>query len=247
MKNITDIEQNDRRVRTSRADISRCAAGELALRGRRELPQEHVSVRTGLAATTRSRSSTSRPIGLFAANRQANGSIDVSEIYAEALIPLPKDLPFWELSLELGGRYSDYSTDGGRRHLQGAVELGSSTRLRESCAAATSARTARRTPPSCSSAKRRPSSASPAATRASAAESQDPGLALNLGQRPDQPESGAGPAAVLGAHQRAGVALRPEPGHVLGLRAFFPLELEAKVGNPTLKSRRRRPTRSALC
>jgi iron complex outermembrane recepter protein len=54
-----------------------------------------------------------RPIGLFAAN-DTSGSIDVREIYAEALIPLLKDLPFLkELSLEVGGRYSDYSTEGG--------------------------------------------------------------------------------------------------------------------------------------
>ncbi|MET0291316.1 MAG: TonB-dependent receptor [Steroidobacteraceae bacterium] len=54
-----------------------------------------------------------RPIGLFAANDTA-GSITAREIYAEALVPVLRDLPaIRELSLELGGRYSDYSTEGG--------------------------------------------------------------------------------------------------------------------------------------
>jgi iron complex outermembrane receptor protein len=54
-----------------------------------------------------------RPIGLFAANDTA-GSITVREIYAEALIPVLADLPaIKEMSLEVGGRYSDYSTEGG--------------------------------------------------------------------------------------------------------------------------------------
>jgi outer membrane receptor protein involved in Fe transport len=54
-----------------------------------------------------------RPIGLFAANDTA-GSLNVREVYGELLVPVVKDLTFLkELSLELGGRYSDYSTEGG--------------------------------------------------------------------------------------------------------------------------------------
>jgi len=54
-----------------------------------------------------------RPIGLFAAN-DAHGAVNVREVYAEFLIPALKDLPFIrELSFEVGGRFSDYSTEGG--------------------------------------------------------------------------------------------------------------------------------------
>jgi outer membrane receptor protein involved in Fe transport len=42
------------------------------------------------------------------------GAYDVGEIYGELLVPILRDLPFVEqLNLELGGRYSDYSTVGG--------------------------------------------------------------------------------------------------------------------------------------
>ncbi len=44
----------------------------------------------------------------------ASGSQSVKELYTEALIPLLKDLPLIEaLNLDLGYRYSDYSTSGG--------------------------------------------------------------------------------------------------------------------------------------
>jgi iron complex outermembrane recepter protein len=53
------------------------------------------------------------PIGLFAAN-DTNGRTRVNEFYAEFLVPLLKDLPaVKELSLELGGRRSEYDTAGG--------------------------------------------------------------------------------------------------------------------------------------
>jgi iron complex outermembrane recepter protein len=43
-----------------------------------------------------------------------NGSFDVNEIYAEALIPVLSDMPFAEkLNVSLGTRYSDYSNFGG--------------------------------------------------------------------------------------------------------------------------------------
>ena len=44
----------------------------------------------------------------------SEGEFDVSEIYGELLIPVVADLPgIQRLDLELGGRYSDYSTVGG--------------------------------------------------------------------------------------------------------------------------------------
>lgn len=53
------------------------------------------------------------PIGLFAANG-ASGDLDAKEVYGELLVPVLSGIPgISELSLELGGRYSDYSTEGG--------------------------------------------------------------------------------------------------------------------------------------
>ena len=41
------------------------------------------------------------------------GDIDVYELYGELLVPIVKDLPFFKsVNLDLGGRYSDYSTVG---------------------------------------------------------------------------------------------------------------------------------------
>lgn len=46
--------------------------------------------------------------------RPSSGSIEVSEVYGELLLPLLSDRPFVEdLSLNLGLRYSDYNTSGG--------------------------------------------------------------------------------------------------------------------------------------
>ena len=50
----------------------------------------------------------------FNASNPLQGASDVSELYGELLVPVLKDLPFVEsLNLDLGGRYSDYSTVGG--------------------------------------------------------------------------------------------------------------------------------------
>ncbi len=49
----------------------------------------------------------------FNATQDQNGSIDVREVYGEVRIPVLADKPFMqELSIEAGGRYSDYSTIG---------------------------------------------------------------------------------------------------------------------------------------
>jgi outer membrane receptor protein involved in Fe transport len=54
-----------------------------------------------------------QPIGLFAAG-SSSGQIDVGEVYGELLVPVLADLPgIQQLNLELGGRYSDYSSIGG--------------------------------------------------------------------------------------------------------------------------------------
>jgi outer membrane receptor protein involved in Fe transport len=53
------------------------------------------------------------PLGLFP-SASTKGAINVKEVYGELLVPLLKDLPMVkQLSLELGARYSDYSTAGG--------------------------------------------------------------------------------------------------------------------------------------
>lgn len=49
----------------------------------------------------------------FNAERPVNGGFDVTEFFGELALPLLKDLPFvQEFNLELGGRYSDYSSVG---------------------------------------------------------------------------------------------------------------------------------------
>ncbi len=46
-------------------------------------------------------------------SKPVSGDIDVYETYAELLVPIAKDLPFLKsLNLDIGGRYSDYSTIG---------------------------------------------------------------------------------------------------------------------------------------
>jgi len=56
---------------------------------------------------------TSLTIGLFDTS-PTQGEVTAKEIYGELLIPIFKDQPFARsLSLNLGGRYSDYSTTGG--------------------------------------------------------------------------------------------------------------------------------------
>jgi iron complex outermembrane receptor protein len=55
---------------------------------------------------------TDQILGLYPA-QDSFGKIGVEEYYAELLIPVLSDLPFIkQLNLELGGRYSDYSTTG---------------------------------------------------------------------------------------------------------------------------------------
>ena len=51
------------------------------------------------------------------------GDIDVYELYGELLVPIIKDLPFAKsINLDLGARYSDYSTVGGIYTYKGDVE-----------------------------------------------------------------------------------------------------------------------------
>ncbi len=63
--------------------------------------------------TTQGRSFLDQALGIYPSG-DASGFIDVKEIYGELLIPVLSDTPFFqELNLEVGGRYSDYSTTGG--------------------------------------------------------------------------------------------------------------------------------------
>lgn len=55
----------------------------------------------------------SQVIGVFAQG-DTHATLNTKEVYGELLIPLLRDLPLInQLELELGGRYSDYSTSGG--------------------------------------------------------------------------------------------------------------------------------------
>ena len=59
----------------------------------------------------------------FNAERPVGGSFTVREIYGEALVPLVSDKPFIQyLGLELGARYSDYSSVGGVSSFKAGAE-----------------------------------------------------------------------------------------------------------------------------
>lgn len=76
--------------------------------GYREMDYEFIND----TLTTQGRSFRDQALGIYPSGN-AFGYIDVKEVYGEALIPLLADLPLVdELTLELGGRVSDYSTTG---------------------------------------------------------------------------------------------------------------------------------------
>jgi iron complex outermembrane receptor protein len=55
----------------------------------------------------------SQPVGVFPQGN-TDAKLSTKEVYGELLVPILRDLPLVkELNLELGGRYSDYSTSGG--------------------------------------------------------------------------------------------------------------------------------------
>jgi outer membrane receptor protein involved in Fe transport len=63
--------------------------------------------------TTQGRSFQDQALGIYPSGNSF-GYFDVKEVYGELLIPVLKDIPLvQELNLEIGGRYSDYSTTGG--------------------------------------------------------------------------------------------------------------------------------------
>ena len=63
--------------------------------------------------TTQGRSFVDQALGIYPSG-EVDALIDVKEVYGELLIPVLADMPvFQELNLEIGGRYSDYSTTGG--------------------------------------------------------------------------------------------------------------------------------------
>jgi iron complex outermembrane receptor protein len=62
--------------------------------------------------TTQGRSFLDQAVGLFPSGNSF-GRIKVSEVYGEALVPILSDTFVQALNLELGARYSDYSTTGG--------------------------------------------------------------------------------------------------------------------------------------
>lgn len=62
--------------------------------------------------TTQGRSFLDQAVGLYPSGN-SSGRIRVQEVYAEALVPVIADSFVQEFNLELGVRYSDYSTTGG--------------------------------------------------------------------------------------------------------------------------------------
>jgi outer membrane receptor protein involved in Fe transport len=61
--------------------------------------------------TTQGRSFLDQALGIYPSGN-STGSIDVKEVYGELLVPILRDTFVQSLSLELGGRISDYNTTG---------------------------------------------------------------------------------------------------------------------------------------
>lgn len=91
---------------TMNGSVATLPAGPLGLAIGFEYREDSSSFRPDIAKKT-------GDIMGFNAAQPVDGKFDVSEIFIEALVPLLKDLPAVDsLSLELGVRYSDYSTVG---------------------------------------------------------------------------------------------------------------------------------------
>jgi len=109
MKNITNVSQNIAEVDTQ-GGIVDLPAGEL--RGALGVSYRKDSMTFDPDTLNNIGSVLDTPIGLFAAAGAA-GETSVKEAYGELLVPVVKDLPLVkELSLELGGRFSDYNLSG---------------------------------------------------------------------------------------------------------------------------------------
>jgi iron complex outermembrane receptor protein len=108
MKHLTDMEQDIMEINLT-GDLFDLPAG---------------TVGAAIGASTRentfrwrpddqlARPSTNYPVGLFPTSF-TQGKTDVKELYGEVLVPVLRDLPLVSsLNLELGARYSDFSTAG---------------------------------------------------------------------------------------------------------------------------------------
>jgi len=109
MKNITDLYQDIVEVNTQGAVVD-LPAGQV--RGALGLSYRKDAVAFDPDILNTQASIVDNPIGLFAANGTA-GHTSVKEAYGELLVPVIKDKPLLkQLNLELGGRWSDYNTAG---------------------------------------------------------------------------------------------------------------------------------------
>lgn len=110
LQNNTQLEQNMVEGNVT-GDILELPAGQLQFAlGASYRDEEYVFHTDNL---TTNESFVEQGLGLFPTSN-TEGKFDVTEIYGELLIPVLKDLPFVHmLNLELGGRYSDYSSVGG--------------------------------------------------------------------------------------------------------------------------------------
>ena len=110
MKNVTDLEQNVAELNLQ-GGLFNLPAGEL--RAAFGVSHRKNSVVFDPDTINDTESVLDTPIGLFAA-ANTQGETRVKEVYGELLVPVLSELPLIkELSLELGGRYSDYDTAGG--------------------------------------------------------------------------------------------------------------------------------------
>lgn len=104
MKHISDVKQDIAEF-TTQGRLAEMRAGELRFAAGATYRENSVTFDPD--STNDNTSVVDNPIGLNPSN-DAAGAIDVAEIYGELLIPATQNL-----DLELGYRYSDYSTAGG--------------------------------------------------------------------------------------------------------------------------------------
>jgi outer membrane receptor protein involved in Fe transport len=79
--------------------------------------------------TTQGTSFQDQALGIYPSG-DTNGEINVKEVYGELLIPILKDTFIQDLSLELGGRISDYNTTGTSYTYKALVDLAATDWLR---------------------------------------------------------------------------------------------------------------------
>jgi outer membrane receptor protein involved in Fe transport len=181
-----------------------------------------------------------RPAGLFAAN-DASGSTNVKELYAEFLVPLLAGLPaIKDLSLELGGRYSDYNIEGGLFTWKGLLNW----KFTDGVSFRGGYQHANRAPNTAElyTGKTTTVAGFPLSDPCANTTRAPWG---NLSSNPNRAKVQALCEAIIGNTTSAFTAGGPS-NYIGGNGGFFPLELELRRGNETLKSEKARTITAGL-